>query len=129
MQQSGEQRHGVWTRVWPFWRDAPSHDGGRAGHGTDGDDDLLHSLLSAKVVVLGYVCVGVHRDALDGTPSLSVYMVVVYGVVIDHGWPRTKWHLLHVVLCRETARRCVCGDGVKVGGWWSRAAAFLTAAA
>ena len=29
-------------------RDAPSHDGGRAGYGTDGDDDLLHSILSAK---------------------------------------------------------------------------------
>ena len=37
------------------------------------------------MVVLWYVCVGVHRDALDGTPSLSVYVVVVYGVVIDDG--------------------------------------------
>ena len=67
-------------------RDAPSHDGGRAGYGTDGDDDLLHSLLSAKVVVLWYVCLGVHRDALDGTPSLSVYVVVVYDVIIDDVW-------------------------------------------
>ena len=53
---------------------------------------------------------------LDGTPSPSIYVVVVYGVVIDDGWPRTKWYALHVVLCREAARRCVCGDGVKVKG-------------
>ena len=72
------------------------------------------------MVVLWYVCVGVHRDALDGTPSLSIYVAVVYGVVIDDGWPRTKWHALHVVLCRETARRCVCGDGLKVEGPWRR---------
>ena len=78
-----------------------------------------------------YVCVGVHRGALDGTPSPSIYVVVVYGVVIDDGWSRPKWHALHVVLCREAARRCVCGYGVKVKGgggewrcecrwiWWS----------
>ena len=97
-------------------RDAPSHDGGRAGHETDGEDDLLHSIMSAKVVVLWYVCLGVHRGALDGTPSSFVYVIAICGVVIDDGWPRTKWHALHVVLCRETARRCVCGEGVKVKG-------------
>ena len=69
------------------------------------------------MVVLWYVCVGVHRDALDGTPSLSIYVAVVYGLIIDDGWPRTKWHALHVVLCREAARRYVCGYGVKVEGW------------
>ena len=37
------------------------------------------------MVVLWYVCVGVHRDALDGTPSPSVYVVIVYGVIIDDG--------------------------------------------
>ena len=77
------------------------------------------------MVVLWYVCVGVHRDALDGTPSLSIYVAVVYGVVIDDGWPRTKWHALHVVLCREAARRCVCGHGVKVKGWRQRVAPRL----
>ena len=81
------------------------------------------------MVVLWYVCLGVHRGALDGTPSPFVYVIAICGVVIDDGWPRTKWHLLHVVLCREAARRCVCGYGVKVEGWWSRVAAFWTAAA
>ena len=37
------------------------------------------------MVVLWYVCVGVHRDALDDTPSLSVYVVIVYGVIINDG--------------------------------------------
>ena len=55
------------------------------------------------MVVLWYVCLGVHRGALDGTPSPFVYVVVDYGVVIDDEWPRTKGHLLHVVLCREAA--------------------------
>ena len=66
-----------------------------------------------------------HRVHLDGTPSLSVYVVVVYGVIIDDGWSRPKWHALHVVLCREAARRCVCGDGVKVEGWRRRMALRL----
>ena len=57
---------------------------------------------------------------LDGTPSLSVSVVVVCGVIIDDEWSRTKWHALHVVLCREAARRCVCGHGVKVKGPWRR---------
>ena len=61
-----------------------------------------------------------HRVHLDGTPSLSVSVVVVYGVIIDDGWSRPKWHALHVVLCREAARRCVCGYGVKVKGWRQR---------
>ena len=37
------------------------------------------------MVVLWYVCVGVHRDALDGTPSLSAYVVLFYDVIIDDG--------------------------------------------
>ena len=63
---------------------------------------------------------------LDGTLSLSVYVVVVYDVIIDDVWSRTKRHALHVVLCREAARRCVCGHGVKVKGpWRQRVAARL----
>ena len=48
-----------------------------------------------------------------------------YGVIIDDGWSRPKWHALHVVLCREAARRCVCGYGVKVKGWRQRVAPRL----
>ena len=46
-----------------------------------------------------------HRESLDGTLSLSIHVVVIYGVV-----------LLHVPLGRDAARRCVCGDNVKVEG-------------
>ena len=66
-----------------------------------------------------------HRVHLDGTPSLSVSVVVVYGVIIDDGWFRPKWHALHVVLCREAARLCVCADGVKVKEWRQRVAPRL----
>ena len=61
-----------------------------------------------------------YRVHLDGTPSLSVYLVVVYCVIIDDGWSRPKWHALCVVLCREATRLCVCGYGVKVKGWRQR---------